>query len=726
MPLPFLIVHGAGLWKWVLVGFVLLCIGLVLLVRRLDAQRSARKATQWIEHEGGEIVRGTLGGGSITTLILDRDRAVNHRDPELWIETTDGRVPLVGDDIRAVSGSRMSQKRNGAPKRTPKSMFDDPAVHRPRLRGRTISIASLFELAPGDRVIARGALVREPGTQATDYRESVTTLSLHGPIMIGATAPRGVAARPSWIALALIAGVMGPIGYKIESGLGDSWRSDCFDRDHDHGPHPFELSNTHACVLANTMPDESYVLDQLVYQFARSPITSDAELGQHVLLAHAAGGCKSSLELLERLAQPDALLAEAVKCGDRKTQQHALTQLGRFDDAAKLGPLENRAGSLYILGRQWAEAAKLAETNAAAAQRPASAKQWRCLAELMRWYGGDQGARARVQAMDPGETPQCRAELAEMATGADRDHLLLLGASRDAFSLAYTGLTLEETAALSIQQVLVGRPALMQEDIGSYLAKGSSELQMISGAGVWAVATSPEPPADATEPLFEPGQGQYAYYSTRIISRVHDGDLVGAHHDADRAIAIAKPMYEYSIYSRRELGVLHALIDLHGVSTTTPYEPALTDNSLEAELQNYLMPHILLRHGQPISGKQWIGGDLQPLEAAAQGDATKLVDGLFGEYSEWTQLDVLSVLPRVTIKRAELLTAMRWGNNSGDRMIGYDFPWCSIAYAAERRTLFDVGGEHDEAARWAAIYARYRKALTDRKSLIALALWNQL
>jgi hypothetical protein len=722
MPLPFLIVHGGGLWRVLLVGFVLLCIGLVLLLRRLDAQRSARKATQWIEAEGGELVRGTLGGGSIATLVLDLNESVKQRDPEVWIETSDGRVPLVGNEIRVVSGSRMSQHRNRPPKRTPKAMSLGPA--------RKVTIASLFELVPGDRVIARGTIVREPGTQATDYRESVTALSLHGPIQIGALAPRGVAARPSVIALAIVAGIAGLIGYKIEAGLGESWRGTCFDLEHldDHGPRPLELSNTHACVLANAMPHQPYVLDQLVDQFARSPIKSDAELGQHVELARTGGGCKSSLELLEKLAQPDALLAEAVRCGDHKTQQIALTELGRFDDAAKLGPLERRAGSLYILGRQWTEAAKLAETNARAAQRPEENVQWRCLAELLRFFGGDEGALARVQKIAPGDDSQCRAELAEMTFDFDRDRLMLLDANKETTQRALHALSLEETNALAIQQVLSGRPALPQGSIGTYLAQGSSEPSMVFSVGIWAVAIAREPHADATEPLSEPRQGQLAYYTSPIISRVYDGDLVGAHHDADRAIAIAKPMYEYAIYSRgSELGILHALIDLYGPSTTTPFEPAPNADNLEGELQNYLMPHILLRHGEPLDPNQWIGdpGDLAPLQAAAGGDATKLVEALTGQYSSWTQLDVLSVLPHVIAKRAELLAAMRWGGNTSERMIGYDFPWCSIAYAAERRTLFDLGGDHEEAARWAAIYARYRKTLTDRKSLIALALWNQ-
>jgi hypothetical protein len=35
-----------------------------------------------------------------------------------------------------------------------------------------------------------------------------------------------------------------------------------------------------------------------------------------------------------------------------------------------------------------------------------------------------------------------------------------------------------------------------------------------------------------------------------------------------------------------------------------------------------------------------------------------------------------------------------------------------------------AASDHDEAARWSAIYARYRKAFTDRKTLIALGLWS--
>jgi hypothetical protein len=336
----------------------------------------------------------------------------------------------------------------------------------------------------------------------------------------------------------------------------------------------------------------------------------------------------------------------------------------------------------------------------------------------MRWYGGDRDALARTQKLAPGDDSPCRAELVEMTPPPDRGALLLVGASDEQTRSVHRSLTSDELDALSTEQTLDGHSTLRQASVGTYLASGSSETAMFSLADAWAAAVAPEPPPSSTVDGF-------AFYDLRIISRVFDGDLAAAHADLDRALAIENRLdpRDDAIYAKRELGVLHALIDLYGPVTTTAYEPAATDNSVETELQSYLLPHIYLRHGKAVDRKRWMRGDVDGLEAAAHGDATKLVSDLLSEYSSETQLDVLAVLPRIEIGRAEVARAMRW-HASDDRMIGYDFPWCSIAYAGERRTLFDLGGDRDESARWAAIYARYRKALADRRVLVALVLWG--
>ncbi|HEX7704251.1 MAG TPA: hypothetical protein VF403_26090, partial [Kofleriaceae bacterium] len=675
MPLPFLVVHSDGLWKVLLVAFVAVVIAATLLLRKLGARNRARIATRVLDRDPGEgIVRGTLGGGTIATLTLatampNDDATLRHRDAELWIETPDGRVPLVGD-IQALSGSRASAARNGVPLRTPAPLRSNPFAHAPRLRDRKITIATLVELAPGDQVVARGALVRAAGTEATDYRENATAVSLQAtdtPIQVAALQPRSAVARPSVIVFALLAGVSGFIGYKIEAGLGGAWRDTCRDLPHlsDDGPSHIVLDNTQSCVLANAMPGQEDALDRLSDRFDRTPITNEAELEQHLELARLSGGCTSSLEHARRASRPEILLAEAERCHDFGQQQLALIELGRFEEAARFGLLEREPGMLLVLGGNWTAAASLADWHAnhvtidpemTAATHANIVMQWRCLAELMRWNAGDRAALDRMRALAPGANTACRAELVEMSSGADRDALLLRNASEDTMRAALQPLGLDESRAFELEQALDGQPALTQDNIGSTLANGSSETSMMRSPMIWTAAIAPEPPADASANFNSPGQGQFAYYEGRLVVHVYDGDLAAAHADADHAIAIANSLEHDYIYSRRDLGVLHALIDLHGAVTTTPFTDVPADKSVENELLGYIVPHIYLRQGMKKVGEDhYLRTDIRALLAAVDGDGEPLANEMLRPFRSWTNMDVLAVLPRIKTHRDEVM-----------------------------------------------------------------------
>ena len=352
-------------------------------------------------------------------------------------------------------------------------------------------------------------------------------------------------------------------------------------------------------------------------------------------------------------------------------------------------------------------------------------RQWRCIAELMRWDAGDRAALDRLRALSPGPNPACRVELVEMTSGAEREALLLDGASDKALRAAFEPLIgSDEMRTFALQQALAGQPALRQDSIGSTLADGSAQMSMLWSPMVWAAASAPEPRDGATADFMSAGQGQFAYYEGRVVAHVDDGDLAAAHADADRAIALANSLGGDYIYSRRDLGVLHALIDLYGTATTTPYTDVSAENTTENELLGYVVPHIYLRHGENKPEKhQWLHTDIHALQAASDGDGEPLAIEMLQPYRSWTNMDVLSVLPRIKTHRDEIMQIVKWGPTSGSRL-PYDFPWGMIANTSERRTMFELAGDHDEAARWAAIYARYRKAFTDRKTLIALTLWS--
>jgi hypothetical protein len=288
---------------------------------------------------------------------------------------------------------------------------------------------------------------------------------------------------------------------------------------------------------------------------------------------------------------------------------------------------------------------------------------------------------------------------------------------------AFQPLASDEWRTFGLQQALAGQPALLQESIGSTLADGSAQMSMMWSPMVWAAAIAPEP-RDGPANFMSAGQGQFAYYEGRLISHVHDGDLAAAHADADRALAIANSIGHDSIYSRRDLGVLHALIDLYGPVTTTPFTDVSAEKTTENELLGYVVPHIYLRHGvKKLDGRNWLQTDVEALLAASAGDGERLANEMLRPYRSWTNMDVLAVLPRIKTHRDEVMQVVKWGPTSVPR-IPYDFPFGLIANPAERRTMFELVGDHDEAARWAAIYARYRKAFTDRKTLVALGLWG--
>ena len=302
-----------------------------------------------------------------------------------------------------------------------------------------------------------------------------------------------------------------------------------------------------------------------------------------------------------------------------------------------------------------------------------------------------------------------------MTTGAEHDQLLLRGASAEARSHVYQATGFDEWRVLTLEQTLAGDAALTPDSVATVLARG--EQMAAWQPGLWVTTIAPEPTG-------EPSQAQFAFYSARVVPDVYDGDLAAAHRDVDHAIAIAAaPGPEF--YEPRELAILHALVDLYGPKSDTAFDNRFAeDQTLRGELQRFLMPGIYLRHGLPVDPQSAIlGTAVEALEAAEHGDGSRLATELSSPYHSGSAHDVLAVLPRITTARAAVLHGVRWTAN-GEDPTGYGFPWRAIAYAAERRALLELGGDHVEAARWGEIYARYRAAIADRKVLLALALWD--
>src|SRR5262249_31716673 len=124
--LPFLMIHGAWIWIVPVVAVTGGAIGGTGPVRRWWARKDARGRPAKLHTPAPGIVRGTLGGGSAATLAVTRYQVVprlDWREPELWIDTGEGKVILDGT-IRVVAGARTVARRRKPPVSTPPAMLE--------------------------------------------------------------------------------------------------------------------------------------------------------------------------------------------------------------------------------------------------------------------------------------------------------------------------------------------------------------------------------------------------------------------------------------------------------------------------------------------------------------------------------------------------------------------------------------------------------------------------
>ncbi|MEO8551883.1 MAG: hypothetical protein ABI678_18030 [Kofleriaceae bacterium] len=338
--MPFVLLHGALLWKLAVVGAVLVVFGIVAIVRRLDARHWTRATVRSFDIPTDErVIRGVLGGGGATS-----NGETHTRAAELWIDTAEGRFVLAGA-IRVLAGSRA--------------------------RGRFVAVSA------GDKVIAHGTITRAPGP-AAHYREDSTTFALTAdgaaPILVAAQRP-AVGVTPLSLGAKLwTTGATIVLSIGALCALGTYWHDTCGTCD--------DLTNTNACVLASATPgrDDTARLYETTWWGSRDRLA----------VARYVGDCEHLLDALEEHGAWDELAEAADRCGAPDVRQRALTELGRFTDAAALGHTHSGAplGGLYILARRWDDAALHAERAARETHDRDEVLHWSCLALLLHAYGG--------------------------------------------------------------------------------------------------------------------------------------------------------------------------------------------------------------------------------------------------------------------------------------------------------------------------------------------------
>lgn len=338
--MPFVLLHGALLWKLAIVMAVALVFGAVWIVRRISARRWAHTVVHCLDiATHARVIRGVLGGGGATTTgeTLERDRRV-------WIETADDRYELVGD-ICVLAGSTV--------------------------RGISASVR------PGDPVVAHGTITRSPGGVA-DYRTDVTAFALaaepDAPILLAARRPVVGLTALSRAAKLWITGATTVIAFGAMCALGTHWHEDCLASASEG------LTNMHACVLASATPmhdDTSRLYDRTWER-------------DQLLVARYLGDCVHMLDALDKAAQWEELVVTAERCGAPEIEQRALVEVGRFAEAAALGHTHSGVplGKIYIWAHRWEDAADQAFRLSRESRDRYPTLHWFCLSRLLHHYAG--------------------------------------------------------------------------------------------------------------------------------------------------------------------------------------------------------------------------------------------------------------------------------------------------------------------------------------------------
>ena len=267
--------------------------------------------------------------------------------------------------------------------------------------------------------------------------------------------------------------------------------------------------------------------------------------------------------------------------------------------------------------------------------------------------------------------------------------------------------------ALDLERQLAGGGPVHGMGAPDALLQGADGTGHLYGPALWATELAPPPPATAD------ADARFTDAAHRLVLQVLLGNLPAAHGFADSAISLAS---DAQTYDAQFIALFHPMIDLYSAETKWPVPQGPTDDGPLAHLFGYLVPRLALRHGDliPADSPIYAGVRRAALEAAMRGDATQLV-AAFHDHEQVTPLDLVAVLPRIDVQRAELVAILPWMRNDY-HPDAYRFPFGVVQRLAERRTMFALAGDSASAATATTTFQRYATALHDRRVLIALSL----
>jgi len=690
--LPFLVVHGAWVWKGVLVILVALTVAARLGMRwraeRKRVQRLAevRMATTCAPREGEVMLRGRLRGGTAATLSRD-DVAWDHGEG-LWLDHEGEHIELASP-VRVAAGARAATSYWRPPRGTPEALAKEWKRRSSRLD----------VISDGDEIIVDGKLERR-GESDGDYRESGATWSLTGTTgVIGATAVtpavRLRARFPLW-PLASVAAFAG-IWYGVLHKIG----TDAYNRDQSAERDGILTAVPGNLALAAAMPgSRDKALSHLSYLLEDHFGHTEAAFQQQLAVDELRGECTA--KLLLRAVRLEPALAAARACGDHEIERAALVYLGRYAEAAASPPSEPNTQVVAAVGAgKWADAAAAANTWAQRVyERPRSeyftdevatnaTTAIRCVAA---WYGARAGDASALAHVAEHRVPMC------VLVDA-----LAHGQPIEASQLEH------EYRARSIAEAigLAPRNSFMNGDFGAV-----DNLAFGFDAATWLV-----PFAIANAPR-ESAASMHARLATLAV---YKGDLATARAELARAGELATK--DPPSLDRRSLELAIALRD------PAPFPGPTADEYVHPGIGDA----VRLRRGTLSLEHAVMGAFPSPCESELR---TALAQALAGDggplattfrtckvYWGGLQEVLFGVLPHVTAHRDELATALRFYQNT---ITTYDFDYAIFRFLDDvvaYRDLARLAGDTAAAADWQKLVDAHAQMLADRDRALGMLLW---
>jgi len=386
--LPFLVVHGALVWKAIAVASA--CLGPAALVARARRKHRATVRREISQLRAGEsplavgkvALTGTLHGGSATS-IEQAHAIVDRRDDAMWLDVGGERVELVGP-LRVEAGASV------------RTAWWWPGRLGKDVAARWLAPTTARTIRDGDQAFVLGVL-EEGASGDAGYRESSRTWRLRaneaGAIAMSATAsnerpmPRSPL-RHAFIGLscgAVTVFALAVVGAIAMSSVG---RHDLVYGQ--GGPRRASIESYGALTLAAATPhSRSDALAELNWQISERLTFTSTRIELQAEIDEQFGNC--SADTYEHAGWFDEALAAAERCGRADLAMQALIDLGRYDEAWGLHIVagDHPSLELAIATGNWAEAA----AASAAGLPPVSDA---CTYALFRTYAGDRDAFEKV------------------------------------------------------------------------------------------------------------------------------------------------------------------------------------------------------------------------------------------------------------------------------------------------------------------------------------------